>query len=340
MKKFIFMLLILSSTFSFIFADNAKKVVVVWYPNESGADMKDSRQAYDDLVAKALGCTVEDKLTTDYTIAIESVANKNAGIGMYWGAQGYIDAHSRNPKVLPLVVNSGASGTLNDAVYYSWLCVKQGNEKQYVSGASYSIDSIKGKKISWVSTSSTSGFRVPTSFIVSYFAKRKMPDLKTDDLLEGGQNKFFSQVLFGNSHQGSAVNLLTDKADVAAFCDTELINYADLVLGKANTAGAVYQIKADAAEPFKAQNLAGQKFVIINSLPVLNQPFVINTDMFTKAEIAKLAAAFTSDETSNNPKIFLPADSKDKGMLRHKSGKEKFIAVEDSWFDPIRNMAK
>jgi phosphonate transport system substrate-binding protein len=340
MKKFICILLISLAAISFTFAANAKKIVVVWYPNESGADMKDSRQAYDDLVSKALGRPVEDKLTTDYTIAIESVANKNAAIGMYWGAQGYIDAHSKNPKVLPLVVNSGASGTLDDAVYYSWLCVKQGNEKQYASGSSFSIDNIKGKKVSWVSTSSTSGFRVPTSFVVTYFIKKGAVNLKTDDLTEGGSGKFFSQVLFGNSHQGSAVNLLTDKADVAAFCDSELINYADLVSGTANKIGAVYQIKADAAEPFKTQNLAGSKFVIINSLPVLNQPFVINTEMFTKAEIVKLQKAFTSDETSKNPKIFLPKDSKDKGLLRQKTGKEKFIVVNDSWFNPIREMAK
>lgn len=340
MKRLISCLLIILTSVSFLSAAGAKKIVVVWYPNESGADMKDCRQAYDDIISKALGRPVEDKLTTDYAIAIESVANKNAAIGMYWGAQGYIDAHSRNPKVLPLVVNSGASGTLKDAVYYSWLSVRQGDEKQYASGKSFKIDKIQGKKISWVSSSSTSGFRVPTSFIVNYFSKKNKTNLKTDDLVEGGSDKFFSQVLFGNSHQGSAVNLLTDKADVAAFCDTELNNYADLVSGKVNSVGAVYSIKSDAAEPFKTQNLAGRKFVVINSLPVLNQPFVINTEMFTKEEIAKLQAAFTSDETSQNPKIFIPKDSKEKGMLKQKSGKEKFLVVDDSFFDPIRNMAK
>ena len=31
------------------------------------------------------------------------------------------------------------------------------------------------------------------------------------------------------------------------------------------------------------------------------------------------------------------ADSKDKGFFK-KEGKEKFLKVEDAWFDPIRNM--
>jgi len=339
MKKFISCLFIFFASASFLFADG-KKIVVVWYPNESGADLRESRQVFGELISKALGRPVEDKLTTDYAIAIESVVNKNAAIGMYWGAQGYIDAHKRNPKVLPLVVNSGVSGTLKDAVYYSWLAVKQGNEKQYASKKTFAIDNIKGKKISWVSSSSTSGFRVPTSFVINYFSRKNNISLKTDDLVEGGSDKFFSQVLFGNSHQGSAINLLTGKADVAAFCDTELQNYADVTSGKENGVGSVYTVKADAAEPFKTQNLAGKKFVIINSVPVLNTPFVINTDMFTKDEIAKLKAAFTSEETSNNPKIFVPKDSKFKGLIKQKSGKEKFIVVEDSFFDPIRNMSK
>ena len=98
--------------------------------------------------------------------------------------------------------------------------------------------------------------------------------------------------------------------------------------------------KANADDPFKTQNLMGKKFVIINSLPVLNQPFVINTDMFTKSEIDKLKAAFTSDDTTKNPKIFLPVGSTDKGFLKQKTGKEKFIVVEDSWFNPIREMTK
>jgi phosphonate transport system substrate-binding protein len=62
--------------------------------------------------------------------------------------------------------------------------------------------------------------------------------------------------------------------------------------------------------------------------------------MLTKDEIAKLQAAFTSDETSNNPKIFIPKGSSFKGLIKQKSGKERFLVVEDSWFDPIRNMTK
>ena len=107
--------------------------------------------------------------------------------------------------------------------------------------------------------------------------------MTAEDLMEGGSDKFFSEVLYGGSHQGSAVNILTDKADVAAFCDTNLVNYVDAADGKINEVGTTY--------------------------------------------------------IANNKKVFVEKDSDTKGFFT-KSGDEKFITVEDSWFDPIRELSK
>ena len=195
---------------------------------------------------KPTGKKVEQKLTTDYAIAIESLSNGTAQI-CFMGAQGYIEAKEANDAVLPLFVNSGESGTLDDAKYYSFLAVEKGNEGQYADGDSYSIDNIVGKKMSFVSNSSTSGFKVPTSSIIGHFSDRNLTE---DDLIEGGDDMLFSQVLFGGSHQGSAFNLMSGKADVAAFCDTEIAPYADCVEGEPNATGSVYAIKDDAgADP-------------------------------------------------------------------------------------------
>ena len=45
--------------------------------------------------------------------------------------------------------------------------------------------------MSFVSNSSTSGFKVPTNTIISHFAD---DNLIVDDLLEGGSDAFFSEV--------------------------------------------------------------------------------------------------------------------------------------------------
>lgn len=315
--------------------DKSEDITIVWYPNESGGEYEDARNEIGTIIEKATGKKVEHKLTTDYLVAIESISNGTGGIA-FMGAEGYIEAHKKNEKVEPLMVASGKSGTLDDALYHSWIAVNKDNASEYMKDGKYTIDNIQGKKMSFVSNSSTSGFKVPTSNILNKFSSEdKWKDLNRDQLSEGGSDKFFSEVLFGGSHQGSAVNLLTGKADVAAFCDTNLNPYAEVESGEANTAGAVYKIKANASEPFNT--LGGKEYTLISSTPVLNAPFVINTEVISADDKKKILDAFTSDEVANNKKIFSEKGSDVKGFFE-KTGKEKFLPVEDSWFDPIRNL--
>lgn len=315
-------------------------IVMVWYPNESGAELKDARDSLGAIVEKALGRPVEHKLTTDYIIAVESLANGAADLA-FVGAEGYIQAKNKNPNVVPAFIPSGSSGTVKDAVYYSWLAVQKGKEGDYMKDGAYAIDNIQGKRFSFVSNSSTSGFRVPSSNIVKYFSKIEMwKDITADDLLEGGSDSFFLDVQFGGSHQGSAVNLISDKADVAAFCDTCVNNYVDLVEGEFNKVGSSYKVKEGADEPF--DKFPGAEFVVISSTPVLNAPFIANMDKISAEELKALQDAFTSDEVANNTKIFATKEQLDAGYksLFRKTKEERFIVVEDSFFDPIREMAK
>lgn len=311
------------------------KITLVWYPNESAADYQPARDEFAKLFKQATGKDVEHKLTTDYSIAIEALANGTAQI-CFFGAQGYIEANNKSKEVKPLFVNSGVSGTLDDAIYYSWFAVNKGQESGYMTNSTYSIENIQGKKMSFVSNSSTSGFKIPTNGIISLFQKQsKWSNITVDDLIEGGKDKFFSQILFGGSHQGSAVNLLTGKADVAVFCDTELAAYMKLASGEENKTGAVYEVKAGAAAPF--DKLQGKQCVIIKSTPVLNGPFAYNSKTLSPDDVRKIQDLFTSQEVAANPKIFVKKDSEQAGMFK-KTDKERFVLVEDSWFNPIREM--
>ena len=146
-----------------MFAGIMAITMLVWYPNESAEDYQEARNEVGKLIEQATGKTVEQKLTTDYAIAIESLSNGTAQIGCCMGAEGYIQAKNSNDAVNPLFVQSGESGTLDDALYYSFFAVKEENAEQYLDGDSYSIENIKGRKMSFVSNSSTSGFKVPTN---------------------------------------------------------------------------------------------------------------------------------------------------------------------------------
>ncbi len=148
---------------------------------------------------------------------------------------------------------------------------------------------------------------------------------------------FFSEVLFGGSHQGSAYNLMSGKSDISAFCNTEIAPYADCTAGEENQTGAEYTIKDDAEAPF--DTVTGKKFTIIQSTPVLNGPWAYNSETLSPEDVAAIQTLFTSDEVSNDDKIFIPEGSENVGMYE-KTDKECFVLVEDSWYDTIRNLSK
>ena len=309
---------------------NTKPITVVWYPNESSNTHDDIRAEVARLIGQATGRPVENKTTTDYTITIQSIASGSADIAIAMGAVGYIEAKNQNPAVDVLFVNSDKNGTLDEAKYFSWICVEKSVAEQYKSGDTYSIENIKGGKMSFVSNSSTSGFRVPTSSIIAYFAEDALTE---DDLLPDGS--FFDEVFFGQSHQGSAINLLSGNSDAAAFCDIELNAYIELTEGTANTVGAVYAIKAGADAPFDAH--VGKEFVVIACTPVFNGPNAYNPQNLSAEEIQAIRDLFTSEEVASNPLLFYDTEVEGAFGLFKKSSSYGYVLTTDSWYDPYRS---
>jgi phosphonate transport system substrate-binding protein len=311
---------------------NTRPITIVWYPNESSNDYEASRNELGRLIEEATGRSVLHRLTTDYVIAIESIASASADIGAVFGAVGMLEAQQRNPAVHPLVVNSGPSGTLDDAVYFAWLAVNKGEEEQYRSDDSFSIENIQGRRMSFVSNSSTSGFRVPSSRIIDFFGQKdEWRSIDEDDILGLSRNPFFSEVLFGGSHQGSLFNLLDGRADIAAVCDIIVDSYIELVDGVYNELGSTYAIQQDAAAPF--DNMGGREFFLIGVVPVLNGPIVYNPQNFSAEEIQAIREILTSDATANNSLIF---GAPGEFALYPKDGDNRYVVAENSWYDPLR----
>lgn len=306
-------------------------ITIAWLPNNSGDNQKEFRAEFDKVIADATGKKVADKLTTDYNVAIAALDSGDAQLG-YFGPYEYLTGHAKNPKIVPLVVQSGNSGTLNDALYYSRLLVKKGNENQYNSGSGYSLDNIVGKKISFVSTSSTSGFNMPAQAILGYFGKEdKWKNLTKDDLMQGGSGKFFNQVIFSGSHQLSLVNLLNGKADISAVDDLDVAQYVTLTSGTDNQPGAVYTVKKDAIAPFNT--VAGAQYVVIKSIPVQNTPIEANSAFLSQKTMDTITNALLSDKVTSDPKIFAP-----KGSAGLFVQPRKFLKVDDSWYNSMRKV--
>jgi phosphonate transport system substrate-binding protein len=332
MKKLLLSILLISLTFGMVFAGGdseaaaSEELIWVWYPNESTPEFAESRAAVIAVAEAALGREIKEQLTTDYAIAIEAMVNENAAFS-WFGGEGYTQAHAREEAILPLVTNSGSSGTLSDAKYYSMLGTLVENGDQYMLNGSYDLDTLEQKKFSFVSNSSTSGFRVPSSIISANF------NVDSEDLLEGGSEMVFSEVMFGGSHQGSFFNVLTERADIGAFCNSCIKEYIEWVSGDFDDPqpGDIIRVIENADAPF--DQVPGVEVVLVATVPVLNAPIVMNTNLLTDEEVLALREAFTSDETAANPLIFAPRDSEIKAFFRQG---QKFVLVEDSWYDPIR----
>lgn len=334
MKKIIksfFLLCFIATNFFFFSCSEKEKepFKIVFYPNESGESMKDARQAFKDILEKALERNVEVVTTTDYNIALETLISGKANMA-YVGAEGYIQAHNKNNAVIPLVTNSGPSGTLSDSLYYAFIACSTKHEKDFKDkNGKFNVEAVKEKRVSFVSVNSTSGFTIPAKFLQARLGAKD-----TDELIKEGQ--YFKKVIFASSHQGSQVMLYTEEADIAAFAIPQTIKVYALVSGEENSDNAVYEVQQCDDKPFSDH--IGEQITILKALPVLNAPLVINSKTATPEEIEKIKKALTSDETANNPGIFRVAGQDIKGIFPKWSEKTRLIEVDDTWYDKVRNV--
>jgi phosphonate transport system substrate-binding protein len=307
-----------------------KTITMAWLPNNSGDNEKAMRAEFGKIIMNATGYKVVDKLTTDYNIAMAALESGDAQLG-YFGPFEYITGHARNSNIVALIVESGNSGTLSDARYFSRLLVKKG---KYMSGKTYSINNIAGKKISFVSTSSTSGFNMPAAAILEDFHKMtKWKDLTKDDLMQGGKGKFFSQVVFSGSHQMSLANLLKGTVDISAVDDIDVRNYLELTSGTDEEPGAVYTVKKDAAAPFA--ELAGAQFVIIKTIPVMNTPVEANVSVLDQKTVDQIVNALTGEKVKDDQLLFRPKGSSMAGLFMEP---HCFVRVSDYDYDGMRRI--
>lgn len=332
MKKFLFALLIIAVVMP-VFAGGESEggsdepLVWVWYPNESVPEVADSRAALIEAAEAALGREIREQLTTDYSIAIEALVNENAAFS-WLGGEGYTQAHEREPAILPLVVNTDETGSLDNAKYYSMLGTLVENEDQYKVNGEFNLDTLSQKKFSFVSNSSTSGFRVPSSVISTQF------EVDSQELLEGGPDMVFSEVMFGGSHQGSYLNVLTGRADIGAFCNVCVDYLSEVVKGDVGDPlpGDIWRVKADAEAPF--DSVAGVEVVLVETVPVLNAPLVMNTNLLTQEEIDAVQSAMMNPDLWEDKRLF-----GEEGSNAFFEAGEQFALVEDSWYDPIRRLS-
>lgn len=331
MIKKIFLKLILITVLSVAISCGKKDdtIKIVFLPNESNESLKMPRDEFAKVIQKATGKKVEIVTTTDYNIALENIISGKAQIA-YLGAEGILTANEKNRDVQAVLTNAGASGTIEDSLYYSFIAVRESDAGQYKSGDGYDLKKLKGKSVSFVTNNSTSGFKVPGRVIASEFGLKN-----EEELLENG--KVFSKVIFGNSHPGTQANLFRKDADVAAFAIPKSFTIYELTSGEENRAGATYRVKEGVTtEPFNSH--IGSSFTVIKSIPVLNGAITFNVKSLPEEDQKKIKAALLSKETTDNIAIFAPKTSKTRSLFLKENENVGFVETNTEWYEQIKDI--
>lgn len=308
-----------------------EKLVFAWEPGASEGKYENMRDLIAEAMAEGAGVPCEPMTTTDYNVCIEAV---NSGKAHYasLGAKEYVELHKKNPAVEVAWVLSDGEGKLNQVSYHSQILVLDENADKYKKGDSYELtkDLMKGKNMSWVELSSTSGYVIPSIALATEFGISDSEEL-------GESGKFFNTVLFGGSHVNSIYNVLTGDADFCACDDTGAANNYNVVEGENGELGAVYEIKSGLEAPL--DKYAGVKLRCVSSLPVPAVPFVVNTDYVPEDMNKKVVDYMCSDAVSGNKELFKdPSDKDTVTKWKQTTGKVTFTPADDSYYDDFRKL--
>lgn len=200
-------------------------------PSVSSTKQQDKIQRLEDYLNQELNQTVKIKLTKDYETGVNLLVTGQVEVA-YLGPLAYIKAKQRNSDLEPIVAH--IEKTTGRPWYTSVMVVNR------QAGINTPAD-IKGKRFSFVSPSSTSGFLFPS-------AEFKRLGIRPD--------RDFSQVQYSGGHDKNIVALAEGKVDAIAVDKSVYIE-------------AVQQNK-----------LPENKYKIIwESDPIPNSPFVISSTL-------------------------------------------------------------
>lgn len=308
-----------------------EKLVFAWEPGASEGKYENMRDLIAEAMAEGAGVPCEPMTTTDYNVCIEAV---NSGKAHYasLGAKEYVELHKKNPAVEVAWVLSDGEGKLNQVSYHSQILVLDENADKYKKGDSYELtqDAMKGKNMSWVELSSTSGYVIPSIALATEFGISDSEEL-------GESGKLFNTVLFGGSHVNSIYNVLTGDADFCACDDTGAANNYNVVEGENGELGALYEIKSGLEAPL--DKYAGVKLRCVSSLPVPAVPFVVNTDYVPEDMNKKVIDYMCSDAVSGNKELFKdPSDKDTVTKWKQTTGKVTFTPADDPYYDDFRKL--
>lgn len=220
-----------------------KPLRIAGIPWQNREEQQRKLQPLMDYLQKILNRPVSFQITKDYDTAVDLLVKEQVDMA-YLAPLTYIKAHERNPNVEPLVLPIDQE---TGRPWYTSVIVANTNK------GLKSLADLKGKRFSFVSPSSTSGFLLP----MSAFQKNHI-DPQRD----------FTGISYSGSHDKAEINLIAGRVD------------------------AIADDKASFVRSQKAGKFPINQYKIIwESSPLPSPPIVINQKKFSQEIINKLRQA-------------------------------------------------
>ena len=269
------------------------KFIVGGVPAENSTTMQTKWGGLVKLFQDELGIPVEFYAGTSYAGVIEaSIANKVDMVA--WGAMSYIVAKLNGAKIEPMGITKYADGS---TFYTSRLITSVGRSD--ING----ITDLKGKKVCFVSSTSTSGNLIPTEAILA-------AGLTTKDMTQ----------IFAGSHDNSLLKLGTG--------DCEASFMQEATWNAIGTGSFAAMKKADYKEVWKSGAIPNGPFSIRSTLPASFKAAVKNI------LLTKLSKEYFVSKGYNGCTAVASC------VIVEDANTVGFVEVQDSFYDTIRKVCE
>lgn len=312
---------------SAFFGKKEDKIVLGFLPTEGSAEFEGFRDGLAAEIEVATGKKIDIRTTDSYEALIDAMLAGEMDLAFSGGNQ-YIMAKddSRGKENIEVVFTYGPDGILEKAGYQGWIATKKDSDlykeiknsgigDDLTPGGKDEIDRIKmlrGKRFSFVSSSSSSGFKVPRAILNNTFGPEGTKEVKNKDDFANPQKINILDITFSptGDHQGNINLIYNGGVDAGAFCEGYFVDGVD----------------AKGVEDF---------YVLAKRI-VPNGPVWANVDSLGKDNLEKIKVHFDNlsyDKASEVGKQLWTS----KGTLL-KGKDEKFLLVQDGFYEILRQM--
>ncbi len=312
---------------SAFFGKKEEKIVLGFLPTEGSAEFEGFRDGLAAEIEAATGKKVDIRTTDSYEALIDAMLAGEMDLAFSGGNQ-YIMAKddSKGKENVEVIFTYGPDGVLEKAGYQGWIATKKDSDlhkdikkagigDDLTPGGKDEIERIKmlkDKRFSFVSSSSSSGFKVPRAILNNTFGPEGTKEIKNKDDFANPQKVNIMDITFSptGDHQGNINLIYNGGVDAGAFCEGHFSNGAD----------------AKGIEDF---------YVLAERIVPYN-PIWANIDSLGKDNLEKIKVHFDNlsyDKASETGKQLWTS----KGTPL-KTKNYKFLLVKDEFYEILRQM--